>query len=86
MVVMLVDTSDDVIAELDVVDGAKVGDTVGKLPFNVSIAVVISGNLPSPQNCPLKSSRLVSHVNAPPILLARTQLAFKEKKCILIFG
>ena len=52
----------------------RVDDKVGWLFVNVSMQVDINGDLPSPQNWPLKSSKLVSQVKAPPILLANTQL------------
>ena len=44
------------------------------LTVSVFRQVVIRGNLPSPQNWPLKSSKLVSQVKAPPTLFAITQL------------
>jgi hypothetical protein len=44
------------------------------LAVSVFRQVVIRGNLPSPQNWPLKSSKLVSQVKAPPTLFAITQL------------
>ena len=70
-----------VVAIVGITIGAAVGGTVGAVVgsigaivgtvivlVKVSMAVRMRGNVPSLQNCPLKSSKLASHVNAPPIL------------------
>ena len=72
----VVDWGADVAA--DVVDCVAVVVAVDVIPLRVLIADVINGNFPSLQKFPLKSSKLVSHVNPPPMLLSLTHCILKN--------